>query len=52
MASIQFFHAVSDNLYGPFVVKDTIGKGHNPEVFRLSDGQICHLCNQWILYIR
>ena len=33
------FHAVSDNLYGPFVVKDTIGKGHNPEVFRLSDGR-------------
>lgn len=33
------FHAVSDNLYGPFVVKDTIGKGHNPEVFRLRDGR-------------
>jgi hypothetical protein len=33
------FHAVSDNLYGPFVVQDTIGKGHNPEVFRLSDGR-------------
>lgn len=33
------FHAVSDNLYGPFTVKDTIGKGHNPEVFRLTDGR-------------
>ena len=33
------FHAVSDNSFGPFVVKDTIGKGHNPEVFRLSDGR-------------
>ena len=33
------FHAVSDNLFGPFIVKDTIGKGHNPEVFRLSDGR-------------
>jgi hypothetical protein len=33
------FHAISDNLYGPFVVKDSIGKGHNPEVFRLSDGR-------------
>jgi hypothetical protein len=33
------FHAVSENLYGPFVVRDTIGKGHNPEVFRLSDGR-------------
>ena len=33
------FHAVSDCSYGPFVVKDTIGKGHNPEVFKLSDGR-------------
>jgi hypothetical protein len=33
------FHAVSDNLYGPFVVKDSIGKGHNPEVFSLADGR-------------
>lgn len=33
------FHAVSNNLYGPFIVKDSIGKGHNPEVFRLSDGR-------------
>lgn len=33
------FNAVSDHSYGPFVVKDTIGKGHNPEVFRLKDGR-------------
>ena len=33
------FHAVCDNSVGPFVVKDTIGKGHNPEVFRLKDGR-------------
>jgi len=33
------FNAVSDNSFGPYVVKDTIGKGHNPEVFRLSDGK-------------
>jgi hypothetical protein len=33
------FHAVSENSIGPFVVKDTIGKGHNPEVFRLRDGR-------------
>lgn len=31
------FHAVSDNSSGPFLVKDTIGKGHNPESFRLAD---------------
>jgi len=33
------FHAVSDNSFGPFMVKDTIGKGHNPEVFILKDGR-------------
>jgi hypothetical protein len=33
------FHAVCDNPTGPFVVKDTIGKGHNPETFRLQDGR-------------
>lgn len=34
------FHAISDRLYGPFVVQDTIGKGHNPEAFVLKDGRI------------
>ena len=38
------FNAVSDHQYGPFVVKDTIGKGHNPEVFRLTDGR-------YVLYV-
>ncbi|MCJ7447673.1 MAG: glycoside hydrolase family protein [Bacteroidales bacterium] len=38
------FHSVSDNSYGPFVVKDTIGKGHNPEVYRLTDGR-------YVLYV-
>ncbi|MDR2847760.1 MAG: hypothetical protein LBV39_01510, partial [Bacteroidales bacterium] len=33
------YHAVSDNPAGSFVVKDTIGKGHNPEAFRLRDGR-------------
>ena len=33
------FRAVCDNSIGPFIVKDTIGKGHNPEVFRLKDGR-------------
>lgn len=32
-------HAVSTNPVGPFVQKDTVGKGHNPEVFRLADGR-------------
>ena len=34
------FRAVCDNSIGPFVVKDTIGRGHNPEVFRLKDGRL------------
>lgn len=38
------FHAVSDNSYGPFIVKDTIGKGHNPEIFILKDGR-------YVLYV-
>ena len=33
------FHAVSNNSFGPFIVKDTIGKGHNPEIFKLKDGR-------------
>ena len=38
------FNAVSDHSFGPFVIKDTIGKGHNPEVFRLNDGR-------YVLYV-
>jgi len=33
------FHAISDRSYGPFVVKDTIGKGHNPEIFTSKEGK-------------
>lgn len=32
-------HAVSEHSMGPFEVRETIGKGHNPEVFRLEDGR-------------
>ncbi len=32
-------HAVADISTGPYKVKDTIGKGHNPEVFQLKDGR-------------
>lgn len=31
-------HAVSDNSFGPFKVVDEIGKGHNPETFKLASG--------------
>ncbi|WP_321479481.1 glycoside hydrolase family protein [uncultured Bacteroides sp.] len=33
------FNAVSDNTTGPFVLRSMIGKGHNPEAFRLKDGR-------------
>ncbi|MDR0758251.1 MAG: glycoside hydrolase family protein [Tannerella sp.] len=33
------FRAVCDNPVGPFIVKDTIGRGHNPEIYRLKDGR-------------
>lgn len=34
------YHAVCDNSIGPFMIKDTIGPGHNPEAFRLKDGRV------------
>lgn len=34
------YHAVCDNSIGPFIIKDTIGPGHNPEAFRLKDGRV------------
>lgn len=33
------FHAVAENSFGPYTVKDSIGPGHNPEVFQLGDGR-------------
>lgn len=38
------FNAVSDNLTGPFIPRNIIGKGHNPEVFQLKDGR-------YVLYV-
>lgn len=32
-------HAVAENSFGPYKVMETIGKGHNPEVFKLKDGR-------------
>lgn len=34
------YHAVCDNSIGPFKIQHLIGKGHNPEAFRLKDGRI------------
>lgn len=38
------FHAISDKSTGPFVVVDTIGRGHNPEIYCLEDGR-------YVLYV-
>ena len=38
------FHAVGDKPEGPFKVKDHIGKGHNPEIFRLQD-------DRYVIYV-
>jgi hypothetical protein len=32
-------HAVSENPLGPYKVQESIGKGHNPEIFQLVDGR-------------
>lgn len=34
------YHAVSDSPIGPFRVVNTVGKGHNPEAYRLDDGRV------------
>ena len=38
------FNAIGDEMDGPFKVRNLIGKGHNPEVYRLKDGR-------WVLYV-
>ena len=35
----EVVHAVSQNSLGPYKVVQTIGKGHNPEIFQLKDGR-------------
>ena len=34
------YHTVSENLSGPYKIVNSIGKGHNPEAFRLKDGRV------------
>ncbi len=34
------YHAVSSQLSGPYKIQNSIGKGHNPEAFRLPDGRV------------
>ena len=40
----EVVHAVSDDSFGPYKVLETIGKGHNPEIFQLKDGR-------YVLYV-
>ena len=43
-------HAVADNSFGPYEVKDTLGPGHNPEVFQLQDGRyVVYLINGYYI---
>ena len=38
------YHAVSDNLWGPYRVTATLGPGHNPETYRAKDGRyVCYV---------
>ena len=38
------YHAVSENLWGPYRVTATLGKGHNPETYRAKDGRyVCYV---------
>ena len=34
------YHAVGDKLAGPYNIQNSVGKGHNPEAFRLKDGRV------------
>lgn len=34
------YHAVSNQLSGLYEIQNSIGKGHNPEAFRLLDGRV------------
>ncbi len=38
------YHAVADNIYGPYENIATIGEGHNTETYRAKDGT-------WVIYI-
>ncbi|MCK4563460.1 MAG: glycoside hydrolase family protein [Verrucomicrobia bacterium] len=46
----EVVHAVSDSRFGPFNVQKVIGKGHNPEVYRLADGRyVCYVIGAYYL---
>jgi len=38
------YHTVSKDIHGPYKIVDTIGKGHNPEIFQAKDGS-------YVLYV-
>ncbi len=46
----EVVHAVSDNRFGPFIAKEVLGKGHNPEAYQLADGRyVCYVINSYYI---
>ncbi len=44
------YHTICDNSTGPFLIKDTIGPGHNPEIFRAKNGSyVIYVINGYYL---
>jgi hypothetical protein len=46
----EVVRCLSDNRFGPYKVAEVLGKGHNPEAYRLQDGRIvCYVINAYYL---
>ncbi len=46
----EVVRVVSDSRFGPFKVQEVLGKGHNPEVYRLTDGRyVCYVIGAYYL---
>ena len=41
----EVVHALSKNSLGPFKYQETIGKGHNPEIYKIKDGRFVLIVN-------
>ena len=46
----EVVRATSSDRFGPYVVQDVLGPGHNPEVYRLQDGRyVCYVIDGYYL---